>query len=91
MSEEIVMGTEAFDCGIKKSLLNAGAKKIDYVDGSKVLSINTFLKSFPPFYLFNSFIYYNESRFISILKRSLMKMDEFWTTANRLTRTNRWS
>ena len=55
MSEEVVMGTEAFDCGIKKSLLNAGAKKIDYVDGSKVISINIF-KIISTLSIFNSCI-----------------------------------
>lgn len=36
MTEQMVMGTEAFECGIKKSLINAGKTKVDYVDGTKV-------------------------------------------------------
>lgn len=35
-SESIVMGTEAYNCGIQKSLVHAGKYPIDYVDGTKV-------------------------------------------------------
>jgi hypothetical protein len=32
----LIMGPEAFDCGIQKYLLHAGSKKVDYTDGTKV-------------------------------------------------------
>lgn len=36
MAEQMVLGTEAMDCGIKKSLINAGKQQVDYENGTKV-------------------------------------------------------
>ena len=36
----MVLGTEAFNCGIQKSLIHAGKNPINYVDGTKVFTIN---------------------------------------------------
>lgn len=36
--DQMVMGTEAFDCGIQKRLVYAGKKPTEYFDGTKVLS-----------------------------------------------------
>ena len=35
-NDDLVMGTDAFTCGIQKSLIYAGKKQIDYKDGTKV-------------------------------------------------------
>lgn len=35
--DQMVMGTEAFDCGIQKRLIYAGKNTIEYADGTKVL------------------------------------------------------
>jgi AH receptor-interacting protein len=34
--EQMVLGSEAFNCGIQKSLIHAGKSPIEYVDGTKV-------------------------------------------------------
>lgn len=34
--ERMVLGTEAFNCGIQKSLVHAGKHPVNYVDGTKV-------------------------------------------------------
>ena len=39
MTNDLVMGTEAFMCGIQKSLIYAGTKQVDYVDGTKVAKL----------------------------------------------------
>jgi AH receptor-interacting protein len=36
MTEQMVLGVEAFDCGIQKSLIYAGTEPIQYLDGTKV-------------------------------------------------------
>jgi hypothetical protein len=36
VNEKMVLGPEAFDCGIQKRLVHAGKEPIDYVDGTKV-------------------------------------------------------
>lgn len=36
IQEKMVLGTEAFNCGIQKSLIHAGKEPIDYPDGTKV-------------------------------------------------------
>ena len=35
-NEKMVLGTEAFECGIQKRLIHAGKEPVDYVDGTKV-------------------------------------------------------
>ncbi len=37
-NEQMVLGTEAFDCGIQKRLIYAGKHPVNYVDGTKVCS-----------------------------------------------------
>ena len=34
--EKMVLGPEAFNCGIQKSLIYAGKESVEYVDGTKV-------------------------------------------------------
>jgi hypothetical protein len=34
--EQMVLGTEAFSCGIQKRLINAGKHPVDYSNGTKV-------------------------------------------------------
>lgn len=41
MEDKLVMGSEALDCGIKKSLINAGKQQVNYVDGTKVNQLIT--------------------------------------------------
>ena len=38
-SEQMVLGAEAFDCGIQKRLVHAGKHQVNYVNGTKVSSI----------------------------------------------------
>ena len=42
--EKMVMGPEAFDCGIQKKLIYAGKTPVDYEDGTKVNHENLNLK-----------------------------------------------
>lgn len=46
----MVMGSEAIDCGIKKSLIHAGEKKVNYIDGTKVIINRMNLKNSGKFY-----------------------------------------
>ncbi len=39
--EQMVLGSEAFDCGIQKSLVHAGKTPVEFVDGTKVNFIRT--------------------------------------------------
>ena len=35
-NDKMVMGPEAFDCGVQKKLIYAGKTPVDYEDGTKV-------------------------------------------------------
>jgi hypothetical protein len=37
--ERMVLGPQAFECGIQKRLLYAGKSQVDYVDGIKVRNL----------------------------------------------------
>ena len=35
--DKMVLGVDAFNCGVQKSLVYSGKEQIDYVDGTKVI------------------------------------------------------
>lgn len=41
--ESMVLGSEAFNCGIQKSLVHAGKAPVNFEDGTKVYSCNVFV------------------------------------------------
>jgi hypothetical protein len=46
--ENMVLGSEAFNCGIQKSLVHAGKAPVNFVDGTKVntMKLNVYFTIF---------------------------------------------
>lgn len=68
LNEQMVMGTEAFDCGVQKRLVHAGLKPIDYFDGTKVRKFYLMISQ----KALNANFYTKKPRFISIIKQLIL-------------------